>query len=279
METIMDSVDIFNFAQVGSSIVVAICMFLALLSFLKNVTSLNNLINASSLSKNSEVGAYVKFKGGFTGDALKTPVSNQSCSYWSLVIRAEFQTKKKKPDKGMQTHNPVLYKASSDELPLLISDGSQIIQLMLDNSLAIMSNPSYTKNETITIPVSEIQDLVKPKYKKYISEEFWFPVDSDVTIWGYILGRNKNSVLLSNGEDKIHPPLMILGDESQLHQEFSRANRFCLYLLIWSVFQLYSLWTWLPDIDHILISILLCGSFFVVSYVIYRDTKVILRSK
>lgn len=72
------------------------------------------------------IDCYVRFTGKIVSEkAHRLPLSNSECVFYVASVVAEWQTKAKKPSKGMETQRkPLLREQSSDELRLEGKDGA-----------------------------------------------------------------------------------------------------------------------------------------------------------
>ena len=77
------------------------------------------------------IDCYVRFTGKIASEkACRLPLSNSECVFYVASVVAEWQTKAKKPSKGMETqHKPLLREQSADELMLKGSDGPVYVKV------------------------------------------------------------------------------------------------------------------------------------------------------
>lgn len=170
---------------------------------------------APALTSTSQPGDYVRFCGYFCGDRKSTPVSNQPCDYWSVRIRAEFRTRKKKPQKGWQTHRPSIYKANSEKHPLMLSNGKQMVQIVVKNTFYMIRNLRRQCSKHRKVPMAELQHKVQPRYQRYLVEERWCPPLQPVVLWGYVVDGHKNCTLIGGHRRGQAPAIVFIGTPSQ----------------------------------------------------------------
>ncbi|CAK8711034.1 MAG: hypothetical protein CDV28_11245 [Candidatus Electronema aureum] len=77
------------------------------------------------------IDCYVRFTGKITSEkAHRLPLSSSECVFYIASVVAEWQTKAKKPSKGMETQRkPLLREQSADELMLEGSDGPVYVKV------------------------------------------------------------------------------------------------------------------------------------------------------
>ncbi len=213
-----------------------------------------SLSNAPLLSATAEVGDYVQFHGHLVLTATETPFAKQKCAYWGATVRAEFTTKKPRPAKGMQTHQPVIYKKDRDDLPLLVADDQLTVQLGFTNNIAVVLNYQTKETRSKIPPSAEIAELAKPKYQTYVVRESWLPQDTPMALWGIIDSANKNCITLAGAKDqqesKQQPAFAFHGEASQLLAHFVAKRNQSIEMLIAITILVASLWSWMPQVLH-----------------------------
>ena len=232
------------------------------------------LKKAVPISANSRKGDYISFSGVLTLPAMKTPVSKQSCSYWGLLVRAVFKTKQKKPGKGMQTHRPVIYKAESDSLPLLLSNAKQIVHVLIDNPLHFMVNMGSKKTKNSILPPKEAKPFIKPKYKSYEVDEYWLPEKAVLHLWAVVTDVNKNCFSVSSGTNPKVPTLLYHGSKKSVFRKFSLRLFVLSMLILWvpiAVFWLFTIEPQSMSDRHLLIA---QAFILFVGYILYRVGRI-----
>lgn len=232
------------------------------------------LKSAVPISANNQKGDYVSFSGILTLANMKTPVSKQSCGYWGLIIRAVFQTKEKKPGKGMQTHRPVIYKNESDQLPLIVANQKQLVHLAMNNPLQYMVNMNLKRSKSSKVPVEEAKSFVKPKYKKFEVDEYWLPEKVRLQLWAVVTDTNKNCISVSTGNNSEIPTLIYNGDKKSVFRKFTLRFIILFMLILFSPLAMY----WLITVDPQSISdtnmLVAEVSALLVGYALYRIGRI-----
>ncbi len=230
------------------------------------------LNSATPVSSNSKKGDYIHFSGTITLPSTKTPLGLVPCMYWGIIVRAVFETRKKKPGKGLQTHMPIIYKAESDQLPFLISIKNQLLHLVIDNPMRFMVNIHSKNLKSKTMPIKEVQSLIK--YKSYDIDEYWLPENAVLHIWAFISDINNNCISISSGDNPKIPTLIYCGDKKSIFKKFN-LRIITLYLLIlWSFIGIYLLTIFINNNFSNTLSIALEIFILIIGYALYRYGKI-----
>lgn len=203
------------------------------------------LKSAKPISANSQKGDYVSFDGVLTLPTMKTPLSKQPCGYWGVIVRAVFQTKRKKPGKGMQTHRPVIYKTESDQLPLLLSNRKQLVHLVVNEPLRFMVNMKLKKSKSTKVPFEEAKPFVKPKYRSFESNEYWLPDKANLHLWAVVSDTNSNCMSVTSSQDPKIPTMVYHGDKETVFRKFAIRFFILFVLILCSPLAIY----WLSIVD------------------------------
>lgn len=204
------------------------------------------LAAAPPLQPSSEVGQYVQFAGHLMMQGLRSPFAKVPCSYWALRVRAVFKTKRRKPSRGMQTHQPVIYQAESDEQPLLCHDRKQLVQLLLKSPQDCLLNPQKQQHRSRAVPLEAVQDKVLPKYQSYVTEEVTLPPQAEVMVWGKVIDRNAHCVTLSGSPYDDQAAALLYGNRARLNRLRWRNRCYIGAQLLAVAALLYALHGWMP---------------------------------
>lgn len=197
------------------------------------------------LSRSSKPGDYVRFDGLIALPDTKTPFTKKPCSYWAAMVRAEFETKKKSPSKGMKTHRPVIHTSSLEHIPFIVNDKQHTVLVNFSNTSNRMLNLKKKTTIQTTAPKS-LKDLAKQKYKKYRIQEYWYPVNAMLMVFGTVQAVNKNCIVLSDSKDKYHFPLIFYGSLLMLGHIFKSSSKLASWNSFFILACVASLWTWIP---------------------------------
>ncbi len=232
--------------KVIASLIMSYILYSNFRFYLKNKKLVSYITKAPALSSSVKEGDYVQFQGKLTLPETHTPFTQLKCSYWSVIVKAEFQSKKKKPAKGMQTHRPVIYKENADDLPLLVTNKIHTVQLGFMNNVDVIFNLNKNESTVKKPPNEEIAKLAKPKYNKYIIEEYWLAENSQITLWGTVESINKNCITLAGFKNEKQPPMAFHGMAKTLTNTLKRKSGSALLLSLVILFSITALWFWLP---------------------------------
>ncbi len=78
--------------------------------------------SAPALQPTSPEGTFVKLEGELTSPKGRTPFGDQPCSWWHSQVKVVFQSKAKKPGRGLVTHKPRILIDSAEAMPLIVEN-------------------------------------------------------------------------------------------------------------------------------------------------------------
>ncbi len=216
----------------------------------------NKMHKAAYLNGQVKVGDYIHFQGSFSLPETQTPFNKVNCVYWGVVVRAVFTTKMKKPGKGMQTHSPVIFKDNNDHLPLLISDGKQVVQLGFANNIEALVNLNSTTTISNEPPSDAVKALAKPKYQHYSIEEKWADKTTRINVWGTVNSVNKNCVTLTANKKDKSGFMVFYGDSSLLLETLVKKRRDTILLFTWLIIMSAVAAALLPVLPNLVVQII-----------------------
>lgn len=153
------------------------------------------------------IDCYVRFTGKILSEkAHRLPLSNSECVFYMTSIVAERETKKKKPDSGMETQRkPLLRERSSDEL-ILEGSGGPVYITMEDCS----SNRLELRNreETQANCPPQVAGKAESKYKTYRLLERYLKHGDQVIAQGR-LSRNADGRLFIKPTKRLEYPSFV----------------------------------------------------------------------
>jgi hypothetical protein len=131
---------------------------------------------------------YVKFHGRvITPNQNTTPLQHQACVLYQTKVFAEWQTKLKKPQKGMTTNRKTLYSDQSTlSLPveLVGADGTRVyVDFTAFDQTGNVVELSNDKFKSARCP-DLCSDQAQAKYQFYTSVEKWLESNAAVMIYG-----------------------------------------------------------------------------------------------
>jgi hypothetical protein len=258
--------DNFNFAFQSVYVFLGQCAFTAWLLILanknrqrlwKNKRLTKSLQNAKPFCKDSTEGDYVVFEGILKMPEVKTPFTNRACGFWATIVRAEFKSKKKKPQKGEDTHRPVIFKDSFDSVPLLVkSDENTLFHLNFKNSFKAMLDLECRQINQPTPFSDEIKAVAKPKYQKYIADDYWLSQSAKLTVWGRLVNSNQTCTDVSDSPNATEPSVIYNGRRDALFSVFRSKRLYSLLFYVWLLFVGVSFWSWMMLLPNILTYVL-----------------------
>jgi hypothetical protein len=192
-------------------------MFIAMKSFSSVLRLHSRLKRAHRASPESNKGDYVVLGGRLLMPETRAPVFNTKCATWMLVIKAVFFSQKKKPNKGTQKHTPVIYKAHEDNSPFIIANSTMSAQLCFKNNIEAVLNPLVKRQESNTLPKLDEEVPIQSKYKHYESILFAVPHNRNAIVWGTVIDKTENCIMLARSKNAQKPTMVYIGMEQSLH--------------------------------------------------------------
>lgn len=186
--------------------------------------------SASPLRVDTPEGTYVRFEGALTSPMGRTPFGDQPCSWWHSSVKAVFESKAKKPGKGMVTHKPRIHLDTADALPLIVERSGLVAQGLFEDIGRVLINPRHDPIVSKFPPSASIE--VQRKYKSYETDEYWLPRDAGMVLCGTVVGRNEQLVTVSGDSDEDRPPMLLEGRVGDLTARFRRHVRAASFMLV-----------------------------------------------
>ncbi|WP_444997837.1 hypothetical protein [Aliikangiella sp. IMCC44359] len=231
-----------------------------------------SLLRAQPLSKQSSVGDYVSFTGKLSTPKLNDPISQKTCGYWAIWVRGVFTRKKKKPNKGMQTHRSLILNLSSEEAPFMVANGRISAQMGFKKNFKLIFNPLIKTIKSRQKPLLKGIENVDPsiwksKYQSYQSDILTLPSESFLTLWGKVQVKNSHSFILTSSENKKEPPLIFCGMKKQMFSLLGSQALWLTFFLLWILGCIALIWLWVVNnadahLKLIAIVISVVGTFF-----------------
>jgi hypothetical protein len=154
------------------------------------------------------IDCYVRFKGKVTEKrTCRLPLSGGECVYYTALVATQWQVKKKKPAKGMETvHKPLFREQSADELELQGKDCRVYIKVeeFTKSCLGL-----HTKEKTQSHCPAAMTAKDQNKYKTYQLTERFILHSESVTVQGR-LARNRNGCLFIRPTRRLEFPSFLV---------------------------------------------------------------------
>lgn len=153
------------------------------------------------------IDCYVRFTGKITSEkACRLPLSNSECAFYIVSVVAEWQTKAKKPSKGMETQRkPLLREQSSDELRLEGKDGA--VHVKVEDFSANWLELRKREKTQANCP-SPLAGKAESKYKTYRLLERYLQHGDKVAAQGR-LSRNADGRLFIKPTKRLEYPSFV----------------------------------------------------------------------
>jgi len=262
------------YSQYGLILILLYYLVKGFLRRIKLKTFYRTLKKARPVSQKCKEGDFVHFKGKLAMPEMKTPYSQNSCSYWGIIVRAVFQTKAKKPAKGMTTHRPVIYKSESDQLPLMVSAKPNTIQIAIDKPLRFMVNMQTKESTSSELNIAEAQAVDKPKYTSYEYSEYWLPKNAVLNVWGVVSAINDSCISVSSSDKPKIPTLIYQGSLKEVFKKFKFRMLILLLFIVYCPFTIYLLLNAISSMKSELGLIVLDLIAMTIGIVLYRVGKI-----
>lgn len=184
---------------------------------------------------------YVKFHGRVvTPNQNTTPLQHQACVLYQTKIFAEWQTKLKKPQRGMTTNRKTLYSNQSTlSLPveLVGADGTWVYvdftAFDQTGNVVELSNDKYKAAHCPDL----CSDQAQTKYQHYLSVEKWLESNAAVMIYAKLEKNSAGQFSLVPTEKAAYPTVFKVNSKSgrKLDAELSTKLFFSKMGVFWRV--------------------------------------------
>lgn len=177
---------------------------------------------------NDLIDCYVKFHGRVVAQNQATsPLRHQPCVFYQSKVFAEWQTKLKKPQRGMTTNRKTLYSQQSNiPLPLeLVANNGASVQVdftVFDQpgNVVELSNDKFKSAHCPELCSEQAQ----AKYQDYVVVEKWLKSDAAVIIYGKLQKSPSGQLSLTPTEKTDYPSVFKVYSKSgrKLDAELSK---------------------------------------------------------
>ncbi|MGR0482263.1 MAG: hypothetical protein ACTFAL_12895 [Candidatus Electronema sp. V4] len=153
------------------------------------------------------IDCYVRFTGKITSEkAHRLPLSNSECVFYIATVVAEWETKAKKPSKGMETQRkPLLREQSADELRL--EDSGHSVSITAEDFSANRLELRKREKTQANCP-PQIAYRAESKYKTYRLLERYLQHGDKVAAQGR-LSRNADGRLFIKPTTRLEYPSFV----------------------------------------------------------------------
>lgn len=177
-----------------------------------------------ALGPDTPPGVHVKITGQITEPRSRTPFGLEPASYWRCRVQGEFETRRKKPGKGLETHVKTVHRASLDDVPILLRtiDG-QVVHLCIAQPGRVMGQLQRRRLARAELP-DHLTELALPKCKRYRITEEWYPPMQSLLAVGAVFDRNEACVTVVRSIKSAIPTLIAAGGEAQVLARYRRTR-------------------------------------------------------
>ena len=187
--------------------------------------------SASNLRPDTPEGTYVQVEAVLTSPKGRTPFSDQPRSWWYSTVKAVFQSRAKRPGKGMETHKPRIHLDTADALPLIFEMSGLTLQGLFADMGQVLIYPRHKTSTFMRAPSDVIE--VKSKYDSYETDEYWLARDANMVMCGTVAASSDRLVTVSRDAHEDRPPMLFEGGVGELTGRFRRrANAATLVLVL-----------------------------------------------
>ncbi len=157
-------------------------------------------------------GVYVKFVGKVEKhNKLKTPIYHNECEYYKFKIKALWEVKAPKPQKGYITESKPLGNGYSDK-NILISDGSK--KVFVTSKIPDGKMAKLEINEEVIDSKSSLKGYKKnKKFQIYRYFHKYLKAGDLITVYGVLLKENDKFIISNTNNEKL-PFMMFLGNKT-----------------------------------------------------------------
>ncbi|WP_141685367.1 hypothetical protein [Pseudoalteromonas luteoviolacea] len=216
------------------------CSSIIAVNFFYTFKLLNKILyfyRAKSITDELNIGDYVKVQGVVKMPTIESPFFNLDCVYWKSYVWASFETKRKKPDTGMQEHTPLLEVKESVMPPLMVRQSDMLVHVDFSQKSSLMLNLEKRVKRKRAPPNETTAKLAKEKYKMYKVHEYSLPVDANVAVWGKVDSISSNVITIIGSNSDKQPCFLYNGPTASVYRLLK--NRIYLSMSIVSISAFY----------------------------------------
>lgn len=165
--------------------------------------------------ENGLIDCYVKIRGSIKSkNAFSSPISKQPCAFYMVKVLALWQTKRKKPAKGMEEQKKVIFQTVSPQTQLELYDGEgkdkDIVHVDMSEFLEkakifLMDETTESRN------CPEIcKTLYNHKYRNYKILETWCRHANKIVVYGKLVKTHDGLLSIKPTELAAYPSFICL---------------------------------------------------------------------
>jgi hypothetical protein len=146
------------------------------------------------------VDCYVRFKGRVDlPNMFNSVLRRHPCVFFQSRVFAEWETKLKKPKKGMVSHRKTLFEQVSPVPVIKVVDAKGVAVYLDSSVLAVSSEITRLNQEKTVAPTCPwiCGEQADPKYKLYTATEKWLTEGDDVHVYGKLEKTSDNQLMLT----------------------------------------------------------------------------------
>jgi hypothetical protein len=163
---------------------------------------------------NGLIDCYVKIRGSIKSkNTFTSPISKAPCAFYNVKVLALWQTKRKKPAKGMEEQKKVIFNTSSPRTQLEIYEveGKEIVNIDISEFL---EEPKYLlmnkTTESRQYPQICKTSSNNKKYKKYKILENWCSYANKIVVYGKLIKTNEGLLSIKTTKLAAYPSFICL---------------------------------------------------------------------
>ncbi|OUD13900.1 hypothetical protein [Thioflexithrix psekupsensis] len=258
--------DSYSFAVVAPSvIIISVIALIYLRAITKNYRVikthhfiLTHLKNAPIASP-EYVDCYVLFSGRLSGkNTLSTsPLFGMNGLFFQSQVIAQWESKEKKPNKGMKTHKKTIFEAQSAPVIYLKSKDNDL-ELEIDLS-------SFYKEGHVSVYLEHkeqekcpeyCQEKADARYSKYHLIEAIFNAETTLTVYGQLIQKETRKFCLTPTHALYYPSLIFDPNTKELDTEIiqlchKEKKISVVYIVLWSFISLFFFyWPVMAIVQH-----------------------------
>ena len=180
------------------------------------------------------IDCYVRFSGRINSkNIFSTP---KPCVVYMKTVFGLWQTKKKKPETGIEKHKKLIFKEISPSSQLKLSDGKNIVFVNLENFFDKGDFIQLDENTFETLnSFGKWQKIVEKKYKSYKIVENWCSYADHVVVYGKLIKTPDGLLWIKPTKLSGYPSLFCLlqYEESHLTQLKKKISKDTFWLILY----------------------------------------------
>jgi hypothetical protein len=223
--------------ELNGLVVVFVCVLIYLIiacisvfrekQYLKRIAQ--HLLNVPRFDKGL-IDCYVKVKGKITSKNLfYSPLSQNPCAFYQLKVLALWETKAKKPNKGMKQEKKRIFKQVSDStqlaLEVISNEKQELIHIDMAEFFEQPASLLHESNSQFTNCPSFCKQFDEEKYRTYEVSEYWYSQADRVVVYGKLTKSDEGVLVIKPTNLEAFASLICLAQQDKAQKKKLEKKR------------------------------------------------------